>query len=66
MQTNFQLMVENEDLRDHIALLDEKEGANIDYLPYLAPKQLEKTIGKIESQEELGQVKNMMIKSQMI
>lgn len=47
MQTNFQLMIENEDLRDRAYLMAAKEGSVIEYLPYLAPKQLEKTIQKI-------------------
>ena len=38
MQTNFQLMIENEDLRDQISLVAQKGGASIDYLPYLVPK----------------------------
>jgi regulator of replication initiation timing len=44
MQTNFQLIIENEDLRDRLALVAQKENTSIDYLPYLVPKQLERTI----------------------
>ena len=61
MQTNFQLMIENEDLRDRLSLADQHEGTSIDYLPYLAHKQLEKTIQRIQNPEELSKVKNMML-----
>ena len=61
MQTNFQLMIENEDLRDRAYLMAAKEGSVIEYLPYLAPKQLEKTIQKIQSPEELGKAKSMIL-----
>jgi len=54
-------MVENEDLRDQIALLDQTEGASIDYLPYLMPKSLEKTVEKAQTQEDLQQTKNMIL-----
>jgi len=54
-------MVENEDLRDQIALLDQNEGASIDYLPYLMPKSLEKTVEKAQTQEDLQQTKNMIL-----
>ena len=46
MQANFQLMIENEDLRDRLNLINQREGTSIDYMPYLAPKSLEKTINK--------------------
>ena len=34
-QTNFQLKIENEDLRDRLALLTDKDGSLVEYLPYL-------------------------------
>jgi len=34
-------MVENDDLRDQLSLVAVNQGTNIDYLPYLVPKQLE-------------------------
>lgn len=44
-------MIENEDLRDRITLLgkgdDFGNGVSIDYLPYLAPRLLEKSISKV-------------------
>lgn len=46
-------MIENEDLRDQIALLNRSDDVNIDYLPYLMPRLLEKTVGKAEDIEEL-------------
>ena len=53
MSTNFQLMIENEDLRDRIALLGQSDGVSIDSLPYLIPRQLEKSVGQVKSSEEL-------------
>ena len=47
-------MVENEDLRDRAYLMAAKEGSVIEYLPYLAPKQLEKSIAKTLTTEELA------------
>ena len=61
MQTNFQLMVENEDLRDRLALIMQQDGTSIDYMPYLAHKSLEKSIQRIQNPDELAQVKNMML-----
>ena len=31
-------MIENEDVRDHIALVTQNTDTSIDYLPYLMPK----------------------------
>lgn len=38
MQTNFQLMIENEDLLDRLNLISSQEGTSIDYMPYIQPK----------------------------
>lgn len=51
MQTNFQLMIENEDLLDRLNLISSREGTNIDYMAYIQPKQLEKTVQAIQSPE---------------
>lgn len=61
MQTNFQLMVESEDLRDRLNLIGQEEGTSIDFLPYLIPNQLEKTLKKVENLDELQNVKNMVL-----
>ena len=54
-------MIENEDLRDRLSLATTDEGTSIDYLPYLAHKQLEQNVQKIQNPEELGIVKNMIL-----
>ena len=61
MQTNFQLTIENEDLRDRLNLASEKDGTSIDYMPYLAHKQLEKKVNSISSIDDLSKVKNMVL-----
>ena len=61
MQTNFQLMIENEDLRDRLSLVTQKDGTSIDYMPYLAHRQLEKNVNQVEKTEELSKVKNMVL-----
>ena len=61
MQTNFQLMIENEDLRDRLNLVNQDQGVSIDYLPYLVPKQLEKTLETLSDPKELLLVKNMIL-----
>ena len=53
MQTNFQLTIENEDLRERLNLANLSEGTSIDYMPYLVHKQLEKNVSKVQSSDEL-------------
>ena len=44
LQQNFQLVVENEDLRDRLNLVGQQQGVFIEHVPYQAPFELEKTI----------------------
>ena len=42
-QNNYQLKIENEDLRDRLSLLGEERGrVNIEYMPYIAAGSVEK------------------------
>ena len=54
-------MVENEDLRDQLALFSKTDDTSIDYLPYLMPKLLDQTLEQVKSQEELQAVKSMIL-----
>ena len=68
MGTNFQLMIENEDLRDRLGLLTDqvqddpnRPPQTIDYLPYFDQKRLEHALERTESFEELSRVKGMIL-----
>ena len=54
-------MIENEDLRDRLGLIAQTEGTSIDFLPYIVPNQLEKTLEKTESAADLQSIKNMIL-----
>ena len=41
IQQNFQLVVENEDLRDRLNLIGQEKGIHIDNIPYQAPLELD-------------------------
>lgn len=58
-QNNYQLKIENEDLRDRLNLLgeDRLQGANIEYMPYIAAGSVEKLCDSINSSEQLKEAK---------
>lgn len=53
--------MENEDLRDKLALLTDKSGAVVEYLPYLDHRELEKSIAGADLPEKLTQLKDMIL-----
>lgn len=57
MQQNFQLNIENEDLRDRMHLVGQGEAVSIDYLPYMPAMKLEHVIEKVKSKQDLETAK---------
>lgn len=57
-KNNYQLTIENEDLRDRLNLLGETRGSlNIEYMPYIAAGSVEKLCDSVHTEQELRDAK---------
>ena len=58
---NYQLKIENEDLRDRLSLITQDEGYTIDYQAYLPVLDFENIINHCRNLEELTSAKSLIL-----